>query len=264
MEAAAAAAGECLQPTNYDTYGNIIVSGARGGYGGGTGTLVRDAALSLGTVTISGTVTWTKGTHTFKELIISPGAILTTGEAVAGVWSYVGSGVGLGPGIGGYFGAGGAGHAGAGRAGYSSAGGSAYDSDGSQTTAPTDMGSSGGGTGNGPSGNNLSGYGGGALKIDVSSGTLTNNGTISVSGGSAPHGKARPGGTHPVLKSGSSSRHQIWCRQNILPRPIHCSCRRVWLPSCLPSICSLHCYNLRTKDNIPHIGHPTANMQYSN
>ena len=178
-----------LQPTNYDTYaGNIIVSGARGGYGGGTGTLVRDAALSLGTVTISGTVTWTKGTHTFKELIISPGAILTTGEAVAGVWSYVGSGVGLGPGIGGYFGAGGAGHAGAGRAGYSSAGGSAYDSDGSQTTAPTDMGSSGGGTGNGPSGNNLSGYGGGALKIDVSSGTLTNNGTISVSGGSAPSG----------------------------------------------------------------------------
>ncbi|MFA5437156.1 MAG: hypothetical protein WC293_01110 [Candidatus Omnitrophota bacterium] len=198
-----------LQPTNYDTYaGDIIVSGANGGYGGGTGTLVRDPALSLGTVTISGTVTWTRGTHTFKELIISSGATLTSGEAVAGAWSYAGSGVGLGPGVGGYFGGGGAGHSGAGRAGYSSAGGSAYNSDELQETSPTDLGSSGGGTGNGPSGNNLSGYGGGALKIDVSSGALVNNGIISVSAGSAPSGGA--GG------AGGGSGGSLWVVANNL------------------------------------------------
>ncbi|MCX6756239.1 MAG: hypothetical protein NTX85_02785 [Candidatus Nomurabacteria bacterium] len=191
-----------LDSTN-DTYaGSITVASSAGIEGGETGTVGRNV-VTPGNILITGnsTVTWTRtnspsnvsGDFKFSNLQIDSGSTITTGSAEA-------SGVGANnpgpvvnvnggplPGQTSYNGGGGGGHAGAGANGdygYGGLGGSS-DGGGSQVSAPTYMGSSGGGKFN--SGYSLGGAGAGALKLTIT-GTLTNNGSINANGGSVTGG----------------------------------------------------------------------------
>jgi len=171
-----------LNSSGTDTYaGSIIVAGGDGSQGGEAGTIVRNVTNPGNVIIASGTVTWTRGSHTFNNFTVNAGATLTTGVAQGKSRSIVGNGLGGGATTN-YFGASGAGHGGVGgvaQYGGSLAGGISYNSNGLQVSEPTDLGSGGGGA---KASNSSGGYGAGAIKI-ITIGDLINNGNISADGG---------------------------------------------------------------------------------
>lgn len=187
-----------LNSSGVDTYaGSITVTGGDGMQGGEAGTIVRNVNIPGDVVIASGTVTWTTGTHTFKNFTVNQGATLTTGAAQgrsrgSGNVFVIGTGLGGGRSTN-FFGASGAGHAGTGGvAQYAGAlaGGVSYNSDGLQISEPTDLGSGGGGA---ASSGSLGGYGGGAIKI-ITTENLINNGIINADGGSVNNAGNLAGG----------------------------------------------------------------------
>ena len=186
-----------LETTGVDTYaGSVKVEGSRGLTAGNSGSIERTVGTP-GTITIAAgkTVIWTKGDHTFNNVIIESTGVLSGGLAEAGgtgasYMSYYYGG-GTGPGRSGFDSSGGAGHGGVGASGNTShssygAGGSTYDS----ATAPALTGSGGGGGDGGIYG----GSGGGAIKLTIT-GTLTNNGSILANATAGTGGGGGSGGS---------------------------------------------------------------------
>jgi hypothetical protein len=145
-------------------------------------------------------------THTYSLILKSngnvdvTGAININGKGYSGGTSGTPTGGGTGGGGGNASGCGGgAGYGGTGGSGSSQSGtpGSAYGT----INGPTDLGSGGGYTGGGPCTAENGTAGGGAVKINASSGTITVNGTISANGGSTSFGGGGSGGSIWIIAS---------------------------------------------------------------
>lgn len=185
-----------LHYTNYNFTGTNSLPGGKGfgvGQNGRPGTLWLSDFDDLSTVA-SG-IGLPPGSYTFPSLsILSNGLLSLQGDtnsnsgvtitaasitiSTGGTLSATGEGYlgGSGPGAGtnsGSPGTGGGGYGGIGGAGTNSGGGGTYGSE----TEPTDLGSGGGNCGSSPGGT-----GGGAIRLNVSDGTLTINGVLSADG----------------------------------------------------------------------------------